>query len=156
MGMVKRNGAVRESTKRLVWRRVLLALVVSTSLAGCMAVPIIGMANLAHKSGTMTITLEGRGDAIKAFRDAAIRSGGTVPSVQSDFARAEFSSEDIKVDAQVTGATVKTVVLKTSSLSNVGRTYATKDDITEVTEKVADAMVSAGFTVQSKKRDRGI
>ncbi len=121
-----------------------------------MAVPLIGMANLAHKSGTMTITLEGQGDAVKAFRDAAVRNGGTVPSVQPDFARAEFSTEDIKVDAQVTGTTVKTIVLKASSLSNVGRTYATKDDITEVTEKVAGAMSASGFTVQSRKRDRGI
>jgi hypothetical protein len=125
------------------------------SLPGCVAVPIAGLVNLAHKSGTMTITLEGRGDPIAAFREAAIRAGGTVPAVAPDFARAEFSTVDMKVDAQV-GTDKRSVTIRGASLSNVGRTYELKDNITEITEAVALAMQSAGWQIKDKKRDRGL
>ena len=76
---------------------------------------------LAYKSGTMTITLEGKGKAIEALRDATIRAGETVPSIQQGFARAEFSTVDMKVEAQVMPGDTKTLVIRGSSSSNVGR-----------------------------------
>lgn len=133
---------------------VLSAFVALTS--GCVALPIAAMANLAHKSGTMTVTLEGEGDAIKAFSDAAVRAGGTVPVVQSGFARAEFSNVDLKVEAQVLPGQKRAVTLRGSSLSNVGRTYELKDNIGEVTTGIAEHMKSVGFVVKESKRDRGI
>lgn len=124
--------------------------------SGCVALPIAAMANLAHKSGTMTVTLEGDGDAIKAFRDAAVRAGGTVPVVQSSFARAEFSNVDLKVEAQVLPGQRHAVTLRGSSLSNVGRTYELKDNIGEVTSGIAEQMKSVGFVIVDRKRDRGV
>jgi len=114
------------------------------------------MANLAHKSGTMTITLEGEGDSIKAFSDAAVRTGGTVPVAQAGFARAEFSNVDLKVEAQVVPGQRRAITLRGSSLSNVGRSYELKDNISDVTTGIADHMKSVGFVVKESKRDRGI
>ncbi|WP_342619776.1 hypothetical protein [Rhodoferax sp. GW822-FHT02A01] len=128
----------------------------TASLSGCMLAPVVGMANLAHKSGTMTVTLEGQRDAIKAFKDAAIKNGGTVPATTTDFARAEFSSVDMKVEIQVTGTQTKIAVVRGSSLSNVGRTYEFKDNIGEITEKVALDMQDGGYVIKSKQRDRGM
>lgn len=138
-------------------KRLLLVLATACVLpffSGCIAVPAVAMANLMHKSGTMTITLEGKGDAIKAFRDAAIRTGGTVPIASGDFARAEFSTTDMKVEAQVIPGQRETVVLRGSSLSNVGRTYEMKDNIGETTEAVALGM--QGFVIKQKDRARGV
>lgn len=137
-------------------KRLLLLSATAGMLSGCMVVPIVGLANLAHKSGTMTVTLTGKGDAIKVFRDAAIRSGASMPSVMPEFARADFPQVDMKVEAQVTGTQTKTIVIRGSSLSNVGRTYELKDNIGELTEKVATEMQAGGFVIQSKNRDRGI
>lgn len=137
-------------------KRLLLIFILVNLLSGCMALPVVAMANMAHKSGTMTITLEGRGDALKAFREAAIRSGGTVPMVTADFARAEFSNVDIKVEAQLIPGQAGVVTLRSSSMSNLGRTYELKDNMTEIPEQVALAMQSAGFVVKSKHRDRGL
>lgn len=125
-------------------------------MSGCVALPIAAMANLAHKSGTMTVTLEGDGDAIKAFGEAALRAGGTVPVAQANFARAEFSNVDLKVEAQVVPGQRRAITLRGSSLSNVGRTYELKDNISEVTIGIADQMKSVGFVVKESKRDRGI
>lgn len=136
--------------------RALALSILASLLSGCVALPIAAMANLAHKSGTMTITLEGEGDAIKAFSDAAVRTGGTVPVAQAGFARAEFSNVDLKVEAQVVPGQKRAITLRGSSLSNVGRSYELKDNISEVTTGIADHMKSVGFVVKESKRDRGI
>lgn len=125
-------------------------------MSGCVALPIAAMANLAHKSGTMTVILEGDGDAIKAFSDAAMRAGGTVPVAQANFARAEFSNVDLKVEAQIMPGQRRAITLRGSSLSSVGRTYELKDNIGEVTTGIADQMKSVGFVVKESKRDRGV
>lgn len=137
-------------------KRYLLILAAAVMLSGCIAVPIAGLVNLAHKSGTMTITMEGSGKAVEAFRDAAIRAGGTVPTIQPGFARAEFSTVDMKVEAQVMPGDGKTLVIRGSPLSNIGRTYELKDNISEVTERIATEMQAAGFVIRDKKRDRGV
>ena len=136
--------------------RALALSILASLLSGCVALPIAAMANLAHKSGTMTITLEGEGDGIKAFSDAAVRTGGTVPVAQAGFARAEFSNVDLKVEAQVVPGQRRAITLRGSSLSNVGRSYELKDNISEVTTGIADHMKSVGFVVKESKRDRGI
>jgi len=140
-----------------VFRNFLIISVV-VNLSGCiaLAIPIAGTANLIHKSGNMVVMLEGKGDAIKVFRDAAIRAGGTIPSVTTDFARAEFSNVDIKIEAQITDMEIKSIMIRGSSLSNVGRTLETKDNIGEITEKVAMEMQAKGFSIKSKERERGI
>jgi uncharacterized protein YdeI (BOF family) len=104
----------------------------------------------------MTITLEGNGNGIKAFREAAIRVGGTAPIVQVDFARAEFSTVDMKVEAQADPRGKRLVTIRGSSLSNVGRSYEFKDNIGEITERIALEMESSGFKVRDRKRDRAI
>ena len=129
---------------------VLLAFVFLSGCPAALLVPAAGLANLAHKSGTMTVRLEGA-NAISAFRQAAIAEGGTVPIQQRDYARAEFSNVDIKIEAQVVG---QTVTLRASSLSNVGRTYALEDSITTVTDAVARRMEAQGLRIASSDRKR--
>jgi hypothetical protein len=145
-----------QKLRRLSLRMVVVALCMS-SLTGCvaaLALPAVGLANLAHKSGTMTVELEGDSNPISAFRTAAIDSGGTVPQTSEGFARAEFTNTDVKVEAQVTDS--NRVQLRGASLSNVGRTYEFEDGITNTTQSIVDKMVAQGFTVVSSSRDRGV
>lgn len=131
-------------------------LVTSFITSGCVAVPIAGMANLLHKSGTMTVVLQGKGDALRAFKEIAVRNGGVATAQTSDFARAEFATVDMKIEAQLSIPDRRTLTIRGSSLSNVGRTMELKDNIGELTEKIAMDMQSAGFTIVNKTRDRGV
>ena len=123
---------------------------------GCVAplaiIPAAGIANLAYKSGTMTVELEGDGNPIQAFQTASVRSGGTIPTASTDFARAEFSNNDVMIEAQLLAQ--NRVRLRGSSLSYAGRTYELEDGITNTTQSVVDAMVSQGFDVVSSERNR--
>lgn len=130
--------------------------VASFVVSGCVAVPIAGMANLLHKSGTMTVVLQGKGDALKVFKEVAVRNGGVATAQSSDFARAEFSTVDMKIEAQLSLPDRRTLTIRGSSLSNVGRTIELKDNIGELTEKIAFDMQSAGFSIINKTRDRGV
>lgn len=138
---------------RNIWHAAVL-FILAAFLSGCIAAPIVALANLAHKSGTMSITLQGPGNALHAFREAAIKNGGTIPSVNQDFARAEFSDVDMKVEAQMLPE--QTIIIRGASLSNSGRTYMLKDSIGEITENIAQSMQAAGFVIKDRKRDRGI
>jgi len=130
-----------------------LLIVLAATQVGCAAgllLPAAGLANLVHKSGTMTVQLEGQ-HPIQAFQSAAVAQGGTVPIKHSDYARAEFSDVDIKIEAQAVG---NNVTLRASSLSNVGRTYAMEDSMTIVTKAVAKRMEERGLRIIASRRDR--
>lgn len=122
-------------------------------LTGCiwMAVPVAGLGNLAHKSGTMEIELQGAG-GIPAFKRAATAERCAVPIERNDFARAECADVDMRVDAQMSGSNTITIV--GGSLSYAGRTYALEDSITVRTQAIADRMEQAGFTIVSSNRKR--
>lgn len=123
---------------------------ISALLTGCMALPVVGLANLVHKSGTMTMTLKGS-NGISKFRSAALAEGAVVPTVDGEYARAEFADVDMKIDAQVIG---EEIIMRGASLSNLGRTYATEDSISLKTEAVANRMVAKGMRLVSADRKR--
>lgn len=135
------------------WFGGLGAILSAVFLTGCiwLAVPVAGLGNLAHKSGTMEIELQGAG-GIPAFKRAAIAERCAVPIERNDFARAECVDVDMRVDAQLNGS--NNIQILGASLSNVGRTYATEDSITIRTQAIADHMAAAGFTIVSSNRKR--
>ena len=130
---------------------VIVFCVSALHLFGCVAVPVAALANLAHKSGTMTVTLEGS-QGIEKFRRAALAEGGTVPTITgSDYARAEFTDIDMRIEAQRIGSTI---VVRGASLSNAGRTYSLEDSITTKTEAVTNRMLAQGMRLVSSERNR--
>lgn len=136
--------------------RVMALLAALTSvLGGCMAalaIPAAGIINNVHKSGVMEIVVEGPGNAVSAFKDAAISTGGVVPQSSADFARAEFSNSDVKVDAQLLPK--GQMRIRGGPLSDAGRTYQFEDGIGNVTQAIVDGMVAKGFKVVSSERKR--
>jgi len=140
--------------------RLCIAVLLALNLTGCIAglagvaASGAGLVNLAHKTGTMTVEMEGSGDLIEAFKSASISAGGTVPQSNSQFARAEFSDTDVMVEAQQTSRTQ--LRLRGSSLSDVGRTWEFEDGITITTQKVVDTLKERGFSVIKSERDRGV
>lgn len=140
--------------------RSFAALLLTVGLSGCvvglagMAASGAGLVNLAHKSGTMTVVMEGSGEVIEAFRSAAISAGGTVPESNADFARAEFSDADVVIEAQQTSPS--RVRLRGASLSGAGRTWELEDGITNTTEQVVEILEDRGFVVIERERERGI
>jgi lipopolysaccharide export system protein LptA len=118
-----------------------------------MAVPLVAGANLLHKSGTMNITVEGKGDPITAFKAAVIQNGGMVPQISNDYARGEFADVAVKIEIQVLDGGKK-VLMKGSSATSVARTYELSDGIGETTIKVAQAM--QGYKITLQQRDRAI
>ena len=131
-------------------------LLAGSVLSGCVAVAIpaaVGIANLAHKSGTAVIVLSGP-DGLQAFGTAAVTSGCTVPARTTEYARAECSDVDVKVEAQALPD--GTIRLLSGSLSNLGRTYELTDNIGGRADLIADAMVARGMTIVSRERNRAI
>ena len=137
-------------------RKMILVALFAPLVSGCVAaaVPaVVGLANLADKSGSMVIILNGS-DGPAAFKSAAVRSGCTVPALTTDYARADCADVDVKVEAQALGD--GDIRLTSGSLSNVGRTYELEDNISLRAEAIADRMVENGFILVSKDRQKAL
>lgn len=81
----------------------------------------------------------------------ASKAGGVVPQINDEFARADFSTTDVKVEIQVTSTKPVVAIIRGSSLSSVGRTYEMNDGIGETTKKIVAEM--KGFVVTNESRE---
>lgn len=137
-------------------KTILAALMASAALSGCMAIPLIGIANGMDKGGTHTVTLEGRSSnqaAIDSFKKAVRTEGGFVTSSNSDATTATF--KDVAIDLQMSVEPAEQrgsvrVIIQSSSAGNVARAYEFKDNVGDLPLKVAADMT--GFSVVDKKR----
>lgn len=142
---------------RTIHRYYLLATAISlglVGLSGCIAIPAVLGANMVAKSGTQTVVVTGEKYPGDLFREAAIKSGGTLTSSTSDYAKAEFSATLVKVELQ----TVKSgeYQLIGSSNTTVARSWEFSDNIGETTQKIADHLSVNGYKVVSNTRNRGL
>lgn len=140
----------------LSFRAAVLLTAIAITNAGCMAVPVVLGANMMHKTGSMNITLEGRGDAFSAFREAVNKSGGMVTQTTKDYARGEFADSAVRVEIQITGETQQRILMKGSSNTTVARSWELDDGIGNTTTKVAELMSGAGFQIITKARERAL
>lgn len=139
--------------KSNIFKKALVASLIVTTLSGCIAIPVAGFINNAHKSGTATYEIVGKGNAIAAFKKSAINHGAIV-KITGDVATAEFRHESVRVDLQnVSGSSWQIVG---GSLDSVGRTFDLEDKVSILTKAVADDMAKFGFQVITSERKRNI
>lgn len=128
---------------------------VTSTLQGCMAIPVLLAGNMVAKSGTANFTLEGKAAvAMALFRDATIKAGGMITNSGANYAKAEFSDTAVKVEIQTVKPGEYQVI--SSSNTSVARSWELKDNIGETGQKIVDYMASNGFKVTSNSRNRGI
>jgi hypothetical protein len=127
---------------------------VSLSLTGCMAVPAVLGANMIHKSGTAVVMLEGKSDAYKHFRSAAIQSGGVVTANSPEYSKAEFGTTAVKVELQLVQPGEYQLVGSSNTMA--ARSWELSDNIGETTQKIADHLAANGFKITNNNRNRGI
>jgi hypothetical protein len=143
----------RRMTKNQKLAALLAVTVLVPSMTGCIALPLVAGANMIAKSGTQTVVLTGPRFATDLFREAAIRSGGTVTAKTGEYAKAEFSATAVKVEFQVVGKGEYQLI--GSSGTTVARTWELKDNIGLTTQQIADHLVANGFKLVSNTRNRG-
>lgn len=130
------------------------ALAIATMLHGCAAgivAPVLGVTNLA-KNGPIFMTMEGKGDGMKSFKQAVLNAGGTVPRTNGDYAEAQFASKAVRSELQGLGAGRWAVNVTTTA----ARSWDFEDSLAKVADAITGEMGKAGFVMVERRRESGL
>lgn len=121
-------------------------------LSGCVAVPVVAVANAYRNSGIETIVLTGPAFNPVVFREAVAENMGRFVYATKDFAMAEFPLTGVKVDFYDDGNGV--FRLAGSNNSNSRRILELEDSISVTTTSLANSLVKRGYVTTGNRRDR--
>jgi hypothetical protein len=129
-------------------------LAVTPLLHGCavgLAVPAVAGLNMS-KNGPIQMRIEGNGNAMAAFKSAAIEAGGTIPHVTTEYAEANFASKAARAEIQL----VQPGRYSVSVTSTAARSWDFEDGLAKIADGIGGGMSKAGFVIVERKRDSGL
>lgn len=132
----------------------LAALAFTPILHGCavgLVAPAVGVTNML-RNGPVQAKLEGKGDAIAAFKRAVITAGGSVPRQSVDFAEGQFSVKGVQAELQALGGGKYAL----NVTPTVAKSWDFVDTIAQVADAITDGMSKSGFVVVERKREAGL
>lgn len=123
-------------------------------LGGCAAglvAPVIAGTNLA-KNGPIAMKIEGKGDAIAAFRRSIVEAGGTVPRTSDGYAEGQFMAKAVRVELQH----IERGLWAISVTTTAARSWDFEDGIAKTADVISSSMNKAGFITTARERSSGI
>jgi len=125
------------------------------NLGGCYALPVLGIVNTIHNSGTATLEVVGPSTSFpNTFRSVIQKTGGIVKSADAQYGLATYPKEEVRVEYQRLDSGAFEIIF--SSDTNMARTYIMEDSIAKKAESVANELANAGFKVSNIERKRGL
>jgi hypothetical protein len=144
----------KENTMKLKTAILIATLSAAPLLGGCAAglvAPVIAGTNMA-KNGPIAMKIEGKGDAITAFRRSIVEAGGTVPRVSDGYAEGQFMAKAVRVELQHIERGLWAVAVTTTA----SRSWDFEDSIAKTADAISSSMNKAGFITISRERSSGI